>query len=611
MTESTDTGALLRRLDEIADEAAELEARFADELEQIHPNFRASARNLIDYVAMRRSDMRDLQEQLAYLGLASLGSAEKDVMASIRSVRNALGKIANDEDYDPESQRVDFEHSERRLQMHIDDILGKRADGRDVRIMVTLPAEAADEYALIRDLLVSGMDIARINCAHDDERVWLRIIENIRKSEKETGRACRIVIDLAGPKLRTGALRRGPGVVRIRPKRDSTGRVIAPRRVRFIPEGTLWSHKARAAVPVPQDCIDDAEIGDRFRFRDTRGKRRKLKVVGKDDKGLRLDCYKKALIAAGTKLWLIHPESGDTSTYRVGKLPPSEDPIILRRGDPLVLHREATPGEPAVFGGDGSVVEPAHIACTLPEVLGYVSGGDPIHLNDGKIEGVVTSATDEELVIEITRAKATGSRLRSSKGINFPASDLQLRGLTDTDRANLEFIAKHADAVSLSFVRKPQDIIALQDALRQHSTRRIGIITKIETARAFQDLPRMLLATMRYYPAAVMIARGDLAVECGWERLAEMQEEILWMCEAAQMPVIWATQVLEQKTQKGLPSRAEITDAAMSQRADCVMLNKGPHILAAIKMLDGILRRMQAHQHKKTPKLRKLSITEV
>jgi len=104
-----------------------------------------------------------------------------------------------------------------------------------------------------------------------------------------------------------------------------------------------------------------------------------------------------------------------------------------------------------------------------------------------------------------------------------------------------------------------------------------------------------------------MIARGDLLVECGWERLAEIQEEVLWMCEAAHLPVIWATQVLEGLAQKGLPSRAEITDAAMSERAECVMLNKGPHILDAMRVLDGILRRMQAHQTKKSPRLRRLS----
>ena len=118
------------------------------------------------------------------------------------------------------------------------------------------------------------------------------------------------------------------------------------------------------------------------------------------------------------------------------------------------------------------------------------------------------------------------------------------------------------------------------------------------------------MTAMRSYPVAVMIARGDLAVECGWERLAELQEEILWLCEAARLPVIWATQVLEQEAKKGQASRAEITDAAMSQRADCVMLNKGPHIIAAIRMLDDILRRMQGHQYKKMARLRKLEFSD-
>jgi len=104
----------------------------------------------------------------------------------------------------------------------------------------------------------------------------------------------------------------------------------------------------------------------------------------------------------------------------------------------------------------------------------------------------------------------------------------------------------------------------------------------------------------------VMIARGDLAVECGYERLAELQEEILWLCEAAHLPVIWATEVLDQLARTGQPSRAEITDAAMSQRAECVMLNKGPHVDVAITVLDDILRRMSGHQRKKTALLRPL-----
>ena len=83
------------------------------------------------------------------------------------------------------------------------------------------------------------------------------------------------------------------------------------------------------------------------------------------------------------------------------------------------------------------------------------------------------------------------------------------------------------------------------------------------------------------------------------------------LCEAAHVPVIWATQVLENLAKKGLPSRAEITDAATAQRAECVMLNKGPHILSAIHMLDSILRGTQAYQDKKAPMLPALEAHEL
>ena len=160
-------------------------------------------------------------------------------------------------------------------------------------------------------------------------------------------------------------------------------------------------------------------------------------------------------------------------------------------------------------------------------------------------------------------------------------------------------------------IRRPEDIIALQEELEKYPGNRLGIVAKIETQRAYRKLPQIMLATMRHFPAGIMIARGDLAVECGWANLAEIQEEILWIAEAAHVPVVWATQVLETEAKKGLPTRAEITDAAMSQRADCVMLNKGPNILGAIHMLDKILRKMQRHQNKKTAKLARLSISEI
>ncbi|NOR88166.1 MAG: pyruvate kinase, partial [Bacteroidales bacterium] len=92
----------------------------------------------------------------------------------------------------------------------------------------------------------------------------------------------------------------------------------------------------------------------------------------------------------------------------------------------------------------------------------------------------------------------------------------------------------------------------------------------------------------------------------GWKNFASIQEEIMRICEAAHIPDVWATQVLENLAKKGVPSRAEITDAAMSQRAECVMLNKGVYIFKAVKMLDKILRRMQRFQKKREAMLPKL-----
>jgi len=116
-----------------------------------------------------------------------------------------------------------------------------------------------------------------------------------------------------------------------------------------------------------------------------------------------------------------------------------------------------------------------------------------------------------------------------------------------------------------------------------------------------------LLTALRSRSVGVMIARGDLAVEVGFERLSEVQEQIMWACEAAHVPVIWATQVLDTLARTGRPSRAEVSDAAMSERAECVMLNKGPYITDAIETLDSILTRMRGHQDKKRSLLRQLN----
>ena len=606
-----DLASLWQQLQLIRERALALEARFEPELGRIHPNFSASARNLLHYVALRQVDIGELQQRLAELGLSSLGRSEHRVLASINAVQHALLRLASSDSNQPEASRLPFPPGEKRLQLHARALLGDPPADRAVPIMVTLPTIAADDYGYVRDLLATGMDLARINCAHDSRDTWLGMIRNVRRASEKLGKPCRIMMDLGGPKFRTGLLRPGPGVLRLRPRRDAFGRVLAPRRVRCIPDDEPWTGTKSAVVPVPRRVIDLAEVGDQLRFEDTRGRRRKLEIVRKDTKGLVLELYKTAYIATGLDFRLVSGTSGEQLEFCFGELPPVEQPITLNVGDVLILTRDGAPGAPAVFGKNDEVTVPARVSCRPVEIFEQVSIDDPVSLDDGRIEGCVETASDDEIVVRITGAKPTGSRLRGNKGINFPAADFDLEGITVKDREDLAFIVEHADAVALSFVRRPEDVVALQQELDRFAGRDVPIVAKIETKRAFKALPQILLAVMRHYPAGVMIARGDLAIECGWVRLAEIQEEILWLCEAAHLPVIWATQVLEGAAKRGTPTRAEITDAAMSQRADCVMLNKGPNILGAIRTLDDILRTMQRHQDKKTARLARLSISDI
>jgi pyruvate kinase len=232
------------------------------------------------------------------------------------------------------------------------------------------------------------------------------------------------------------------------------------------------------------------------------------------------------------------------------------------------------------------------VSCALAEVFSGVHVGEPILLDDGKIGGVIRDVGEDRLRVEITGVAGGTAKLRAEKGINLPESDLALPALTLKDIVDLAFVAKYADAVAMSFVQHPKDIDALLHELGKLNASQLGIILKIETKAAFIRLPDLLLSAMRHPPVAVMIARGDLGAEVGFERLTEVQEEILWLCEAAHVPVIWATQVLESLAKGGMPSRAEVSDAAMGSRAECVMLNKGPYIRETLRFLTHVLERI-------------------
>jgi pyruvate kinase len=595
-------GALARELEGIRTAVAAAERDAEGVIAQATPAWRDGARNLVDYVALRRHDLRQLQGGLAALGLSSLGRAEAHVVPTLDAVLSALGSLRGHR-----ASRLGTSDGlaagERLLEQHTRELLGAARDGRAVRIMVTAPSEAATSRQLVRDLLVAGMDVLRINSAHDDEAVWRKMIANVREAGREAERSCVVQVDLAGPKLRTGPFESTPGVVRWKPKRDARGDVTAPARVWLTPaeRPAPAPPESDAAVPVARDWLALIDAGDRVEFRDRRGKHRVLTIVAVDGDSRWAEAVETAYIEEGTVFRTDRMPTGG----RVGTLPPLDTAIVLSVGDTVFVVKGDRPGRGALRGSGGALLSPAVIACTLPEVFACARPGHRIWFDDGRIGGVILSCEPEHLRVRIDQASPDGSKLSADKGINLPDTPLPIPALSAPDRAALAVASECADIVALSFARRVSDVEALQDALRAVD-RRIGVLLKIETREGFENLPRMLVQAMRTPPLGVMIARGDLAVECGYERLAELQEELLCVCEAAHAPVVWATQVLESLAKNGQPSRAEISDAAMSVRAECVMLNKGPHILHAVRTLDDILKRMQGHQRKRTPMLRAL-----
>jgi pyruvate kinase len=231
--------------------------------------------------------------------------------------------------------------------------------------------------------------------------------------------------------------------------------------------------------------------------------------------------------------------------------------------------------------------------------------------DDGKLSSIVRCVDSSGVLVQITHAPPGGGKLGADKGINLPDSELHLPRLTPKDLESLDFGVAHANLIGQSFVRTPQDVQALHAEMARRGGEGLGVLLKIETRAAFDALPSILLAAMCSPPVGVMVARGDLAVEVGYERLAEVQEQILWLCEAAHMPVVWATQVLETMVKTGRASRAEVTDAAMSGRAECVMLNKGPYVGEAVRFLNDVMLRMTLHQQKKSSMLRRLSVSSL
>jgi pyruvate kinase len=566
----------------------EIERSHKSDIESVAAIHRDDARNLLHYLALRQGDVRHLQRWLGERGLSSLGRCEPHVLATLESVQTALEGTAPD--FGP---AVGFKEGRAALDRNTDTLFGPRPRGRVTRIMVTLPTQAASDYSFVRQLVEKGMNVARINGAHDAPLAWKSMIGHVRKASAEVGRPCCISMDLPGPKMRTGPLLAGPATMKVKPQRDARGMPVAPARVRFVGAD---ARGLGAELVVDPRWIEHRRLGDEILIRDSRDRERRWVIVDTAADSCTAEAWDTTYVETGGKT-----SSGDDSTI-IEVSPRADGYHLLKLGDTLVLQTGQEPVRAWHHGDPGT----ARIGCDLGPAFQLVRTRQRVIFDDGKLTGTVVGVRDDEISVRIEKAKPKGTKLREGKGINLPDTDLQASAVTGSDLQIIEIAAAHADMVAMSFLRSESDVDILRQHLDSAGGSNLGIVLKIETTAAFARLPQIMLHAMRSDRAGVMIARGDLAVEAGYERLAEVQEEILWLSEAAHLPVIWATEVLDHLARTGTPSRAEITDAAMAQRAECVMLNKGPYIDTAITVLDDILRRMSRHQRKKAALLQTL-----
>ncbi len=604
---------LIPALEKLREDAISMEHHYLKTVADIDPLYRSSARNLLHYLALRRSDIRNLQQSLELLGLSRLGRAEAHTLSSLDAVLNALHALAGLKKKAPDlAPDVENRIGGKQLDEHATRLLGA-ASGRHVtRIMVTMSSEAATDARLVHDLLAAGMDIMRINCAHDDADAWLSMIRHLRDAEQLLGRSCKVYADLAGPKLRTGPVRAVGRLVEVKIKRDARGFMTMPAKVWLTPAGCREAPLLSVDATLPMDEVLLAAVrpGDLIEVSDSRGSLRNLLVKEQFGSSWLAHCTQHAFIAEKAACKLCR-KGRLLVQGKITSLPEIFEPIVLKAGDDLILTHADRLGSQAQYDANGLLLRPASMPCTLAAVFDAAAPGQPIWFDDGKIGGNITSNDGEQITVRITHAAPQGSKLRAEKGINLPDTHLDIPALTEADIVNLHALAAHIDIVGLSFVRTPDDVMALHRELNAVGAGNLGTILKIETRQSFENLPMILLAGLCHTPVGVMVARGDLAVEIGFERLAEVQEEILWLCEAAHVPVIWATQVLESMAKSGIPSRAEVSDAAMSVRAECVMLNKGPYIVETVRFLSGVLERMSAHQNKLSPMMRRLSVSKI
>jgi pyruvate kinase len=530
-----------------------------------------SIQNLQHYLNLRKYDLKTVQNLLTKNGFSSLGRSQSYILYQINknilNISKLLNKEVNFDEVDENS--ITFDESKELINERRE-IFGDLT--HKTKIMVTLPSEASNEPSLIKNLIKNNVSILRINTAHDDSDSWKKMADFIHKENELQNKNTKIYVDLAGPKIRTGKIEQ----------------VFIPFKV-----GSKYKDYEVELFPYNNDTNNVTNL---------------LSFVIDEE------VYKKALkkeeltILSEDKSILCKVETiNDRAFIKIDKKVLIDKNSIIKSGkyQSKLYNLEKSPEELRVFIGDEIIISndilgqnsyrynnklyKSIISCTNKEIFDYVKLDDCIFIDDGKIEVKVIEKSDIGLICKVLISKDVGSVIKEEKGINFPHTNLEIPAITEEDKKAFESIVGFADIIGLSFAQTKEDVYTLQNMINDKN---IAIVPKIETKKAFNNLEDIIKALQEKDKFGIMIARGDLAIEVGFENLPFIQKEIFDICEASHTPVIYATQILESKMKKNVPSRAEVIDVSVASRADCIMLNKGPFIIDTLQILNNILHKM-------------------
>ncbi len=549
--------------------------------------------NMQDFLTLKKDDLRNLQVELMMHGLSSLSRSHMHLLYTIERELEVLGCLLGKED---SAKHDALSPVDAHLHIEARGAFIKSQKEKNA-VMLTLPGNAAEDTNFRKVLHKESITAVRINTAHDRPEIWKKMAQMIHDINQQYREDCplKIYVDLAGPKIRTGDIKKGIEPFRICTKDMKT--------FMLVPETGNITHlidedgeHRNAVIAVDDDFYRNLEHADMIEINDHDRKTRFYKIDTWTTEKCILKCGKKVEISAKTEI-KIQQEKRQYITTSPTNFKMLPDEIRVFEGDIILLSGRTELGH---------VIENEHFKAIVSikmdkHLFRHLKQQDRVYIDDGKIKLRVIEQREDELLCRVERANINGTVIKEEKGINFPDSYLDIAAITEDDKENLQHIVGFADIIGISFTQTQKDVQTLKELLKDNE--HIAIVTKIETNQGVHNLPHILSALSSWRNGAVMVARGDLAIEVGFENLAAVQGEIFDLCEAAHTPVIYATQILENLMKKNLPSRAEIIDASISHRADCVMLNKGPFTQRTIDILEKIIASMQPNFYKSQPLL--------